>query len=110
MDDAKKIAEEFMDRHSEWDSLVAKSETKWLSEYKRLLGKDKMFWGTPFSTYTTFKVFEYAFKDMIDECFEFAKKDSPSEVPTRQEISYGLFGEVVEQGELMTNMDSGAQA
>lgn len=111
MDDAREIAEEMVKRHSEWDSLVAKSEKKWLAEYKKLLSQGERFWGTTFATYTSFKVFEHAFSDMIDECYAFAKKDDPDHLMTRKEVAYGLFGEVVESSDSMElSFKSGAEA
>ena len=96
MDDIKIMAEEMAERHDEWNILVDKNQKKWLAEYKKLLGKGKMFWGTTFSTYTMFKVFEHAFEDMIEECYMETKEDSSKNNMTRTEVAYGLFGEVVD--------------
>ena len=106
MDDVKKIAEEMADRHEEWNGLVKKNEKKWLSEFKTLLGKGKMFWGTDYSTFMLFKVFEFAFKDMIDECFNDVVVNGDKDI-TRIYVAYGLFGEVVEEGERMSNLEGG---
>jgi len=107
MGDAIKIAEEMLDNHKEWDTLVKKNQKKWLSEYKELISDGRMFWGTDFSTYSFFKVFEYAFEDMIDECYdELGDGDNMS----RTEVAYGLFGEVVESSDIMDSLKGGAEA
>ena len=106
MDDVKKIAEEMADRHEEWNGLVKKNEKKWLSEFKTLLGEGKMFWGTDYSTFMMFKVFEYTFKDMIDDCFN-EVVDSGDEDMTRTDVAYVLFGQIVEEGERMFNSEGG---
>ena len=106
MDDVKKIAEEMADRHEEWNGIVKKNEKKWLSEFKVLLGKGERFWGTTFSTFTMFKVFEHVFKDTIDECFNEVLDNDRKNV-TRTDIAYGLFGEVVEEGERLSSSEGG---
>ena len=108
MDNAREMAEEMMDRHEEWNTLVAENKERWLMEFKRLLGKDQMFWGTTFDTYTMFKVFEQAFKETIDDCYKETKSDEPSEAITRLEIAYGLFGAVMDS--TSTDLGEGASA
>lgn len=107
MDDVTKIAEEMLENHKEWDALVKKNQKKWLSEYKKLISDGRMFWGTDFSTYVVFKVFEYAFEDMIDDCYEGL---SDGDNITRTEVAYGLFGEVVENSDIIGSLKGGAEA
>tara|TARA_R110002020_G_scaffold171214_1_gene361165 strand:- start:993 stop:1316 length:324 start_codon:yes stop_codon:yes gene_type:complete len=107
MDDATKIAEEMLENHKKWDALAKKNQRKWLSEYKELLSDGKMFWGTDFSTYSIFKVFEHAFEDMIDECYD---ELSDGDNITRTEVAYGLFGEVVENSDIIGSLKGGAEA
>ena len=109
-DNIKKMKEEMVDKHEEWNGLVETNKSVWLSDFKRLLGKNEMFWGTTFSTFLMFKVFEHAFSGAIDECYVEAKEESPKENLTRTEVAYALFGSVIERGDLMADIDNGAQA
>ena len=106
MDDVRKMAEEMADRHEEWNGLVKKNEKKWLSDFKGLLGQGKMFWGTTFTDFMMFKVFESAFKEMIDDCFKEVVESGDKDM-TRTDVAYGLFGQIIEEQERLSSGEGG---
>lgn len=108
-DDITKMAKDFSKNTKEWDDLVKNNQMRWLDEYKDLLDDNRVFWGTDFTTFTMFKVFEYAFSDVIDECFKGAKDEGVDDL-TRKDVAYSLFGRVIEEKNFFGDLKSGGIA